>query len=75
MSQASPSAWARWWDSDLVHSFRHSPTAVVAALTTMVSRTPHIMRALRELHRLLAMHNIVLRARYIASADNPADYW
>ena len=50
-------------------------TAVVAALTTMVSRTPHIMRALRELQRLLAMHNVVLRARYIASEDNPADYW
>ena len=35
MSQASPSAWARWWDSDLVHSFRHSPTAVVAALLAL----------------------------------------
>jgi len=36
MSQASPSAWARWWDSDIVHSFRHSPTAVLAALLALV---------------------------------------
>ena len=35
MSQASPSAWARWWDSDIVHSFRHSPTAVLAALLAL----------------------------------------
>jgi peptide/nickel transport system permease protein len=35
MSQANPSAWARWWDSDLVHSFRHSPTAVVAAVLAL----------------------------------------
>ena len=36
MSQANPSAWARWWDSDIVHSFRHSPTAVVAALLALL---------------------------------------
>jgi len=50
-------------------------TAVLAAINAMVSRTPHIMRALRDLHRLLAAHNVSLRARYVASGDNPADFY
>ena len=50
-------------------------TAVLAALNAMVSRTPHIMRGLRDLQRLLAAHNVSLRARYVASGDNPADFY
>ena len=50
-------------------------TAVVAILTSMVSRSPPMMHALRRLHHLLAAHNVSLRARYIPSADNLADYW
>ncbi len=29
---AAPSAWARWFDSDVWHSFRHSPMAMAAAV-------------------------------------------
>jgi peptide/nickel transport system permease protein len=28
--------WKRWWDSDIAHSFRSSPTAVIAALLALV---------------------------------------
>ena len=30
---AAPSRLARWWDADLAWSFRHSPVAVVSAVT------------------------------------------
>src|SRR5215510_5174805 len=33
---ASPSRWARFADSDLWYSFRHSPTAIVAALIALL---------------------------------------
>jgi peptide/nickel transport system permease protein len=32
----SPGALARWWDSDVAYSFRHSPVATVAALVAFV---------------------------------------
>jgi peptide/nickel transport system permease protein len=32
----SPSRWVRWLDSDIAHSFRTSPTAVVAAVLALV---------------------------------------
>jgi peptide/nickel transport system permease protein len=32
----SPGALARWWDSDVAYSFRHSPVAIVAALVAFV---------------------------------------
>ncbi len=32
----APSRLARWWDADLSYSFRHSPVAVVSALTLAV---------------------------------------
>jgi peptide/nickel transport system permease protein len=31
-----PGALARWWDSDVAYSFRHSPVAIVAALVAFV---------------------------------------
>ena len=35
-AQRPPGAFARWWDSDLAYSFRHSPVAVAAALALLV---------------------------------------
>jgi peptide/nickel transport system permease protein len=35
-ADALPSAFARWYGSDVAYSFRHSPTAVVAALIAFV---------------------------------------
>jgi peptide/nickel transport system permease protein len=32
----APGALARWWDSDLAYSFRHSPVAIAAALVLLV---------------------------------------
>ena len=47
----------------------------MACINTMVSRSPPMMHALRCLHKLLAAHNVSLRARYIPSEANPADFW
>jgi len=33
---AKPGRWARWLDSDLWYSFRHSPTAIVASLIALL---------------------------------------
>jgi peptide/nickel transport system permease protein len=30
-AQSPPGLWARWWDSEVAYSFRHSPMAIVAA--------------------------------------------
>ena len=35
-SVALPSRVARWWDSDLVYSFRHSPVAVISSVTLAI---------------------------------------
>jgi peptide/nickel transport system permease protein len=32
----APGLWARWWDSDVAYSFRHSPMAIVAAVIASV---------------------------------------
>ena len=44
--------------------------AVVAMLTTLVSRSPALMAELRKLVELLDTNDIALRALYIRSADN-----
>ena len=49
--------------------------AVMYILNSLTSKSAVMMHELRELYDLLAKWDICLRARYIPSALNPADYW
>lgn len=48
---------------------------VMRILCSGTSRSPFLMHELRKLWHLMHANNITLLPRYIASADNPADYW
>ena len=50
--------------------------AVVCITASWTSRSPEMMSELRELVRVLSLHEVSLRTRWIKSADNyVADFW
>jgi hypothetical protein len=49
--------------------------SVMHIINNLTTRSPEMMIELRKLYDLLAKIDVTLRARYIPSAQNPADYW